>query len=139
MNKKILVSTIFLLSLLGLTACGGSDSEPDPFEILSGSWQRMSGDYLSDYYSYFDDIGNSRVFLYHGDAGCYTEVYPGLYPRTEHVKDNRFNLVSLSGRNSNIYYTISTDGNYLTQEGAFTYTYLKSYLTINDFLNQLCE
>jgi hypothetical protein len=133
--KKISVA-VLLLSLL--TACGGSDSEPDPFEMLSGSWQRMSGDSLTENYIYFDGSGTRRDFSYHGDTGCYTESKI-LYPYTRHVGENLFVTYGLSGNNSNIYYDISTDGNYLTQGRTFVYNFLKSDFPVSYFVNLLCE
>jgi len=134
--KKISVA-VLLLSLL--TACGGSDSEPDPFEMLSGSWQELVDDSLSKYHIFFDKIGNRRDFIYHGDTGCYTEHMGMIFPRTEHVKDNQFILVSRSGRYSKLYYTVSIDGNYLNKGPYFPRDYLKSNLTIDYFVNQLCD
>jgi len=133
--KKISV-TVLLLSLI--TACGGSDSEPDPYESLNSSWQRMSGDSLTENYIYFDGLGTRIDFFYKGNTGCYTKSEI-LYPFTDNVGVNRFVAYGLSGNHSKIYYDISTDGNYLTSGPKFEKNYLKSDLTVDYFVNLLCK
>ncbi|WP_068546051.1 hypothetical protein [Thalassotalea crassostreae] len=138
MNKNLIAAALIPF-ILTLTGCGGSDSESDPFEMLSGSWQKMSGDSLTEHYLYIDDVGNKTFLAYdiYG-GGCYTKS-EGIYPFTRHVEGNRFVAYGISGNDSNIYYTVSDDGNYLDKGPKFPITYLKSYLTITYFDNLLCE
>lgn len=133
--KKISIAAL-LLSLLA--ACTGGESEPDPFEMLSGSWQKLKDDSLTDDYLFIDDAGERTTFIYHAEEGCYTDG-SGIYPHSRYIGDNTFVAYGLSGKNSNVFYTVSDDGNYLHQDPPLPVSYLKSDLTIDFFVNYSCE
>ncbi|NQY01103.1 MAG: hypothetical protein HRT70_08260 [Flavobacteriaceae bacterium] len=137
--KKSLTLSLLILSL---TACGGSDSEPDPYESLSGSWQKLSSGQLTNSYVYYDNSGNMTYFGYNTESNCFIKhlISTSLtVTSVNHIEGNNFVGVRDSGKVTSIDYTVSTDGNYLYQGGADSKEYLKSDFTLSDFTSYLCE
>ena len=141
MNKNLIAAALIPF-LLTLTACGGSDSAPDPYETISGSWQKLSGGQLTNRYVYYDKIGNMTYFDNNTDSNCFVQhsvTTSLMVTSVNHIEGNNFVGVRDSGKESRIVYTVSTDGNYLHVAAIPTSDYLKSNFTLIDFTSYLCE
>lgn len=144
MNKTTSFSLI-LLSLIGLVSCGGSDSDSEStsFELLSGAWQVLEGDYLGENYTFFDSEGTRTIYIYNEEQGCYTEQTP-TYQYTEHVNGNQFRPYRLANGSrkylTNGYISVSEDGNILSSGGGWDadMQFLVSGLTLSYFTSNIC-
>ena len=149
--KKTLLACALIPFILTLTACGGSESEPDPFANLTdpfanltGTWQMLEEGYLIEHYYYYDAEGIRRGFTYNDEAGCFSEYTP-TYKYSEPVDANYFKPYRMKNGSrayySNGYIRISVDGNTLRTAGGWDAEreFLKSDLELNYFYNYLCE
>ena len=145
--KKKFISAALIPFILTLTACGGGDTPdtPDtinPYETISGSWQKLSVGQLTDNYIYYDKSGNKTSFEYNTESNCFIKhiVTTSLtVTSVNHIEGNNFVGVRDSGKVTSINYTVSTDGNYLYVDDAYSTEYLKSDFTFDYFLGQLCD
>lgn len=140
MNKNLIAAALIPF-ILTLTACGGSDTT-DPYETISGSWEKLSGGQLTNSYMYYDKSGNMTSFWYNTESNCFVKhsVTTSLtVTSVNHVEGNNFVGVRDSGKVTRIYFSVSTDGNYLYVASAFPEEYLKSNFTLSDFTSYLCE
>lgn len=142
--KKTLIASTLIPFILTLTACGGSESESDPFANLTGTWQMLNDDYLIESYYYYDAEGTRRDFTYNDEAGCFSEYTP-TYLYSEPVDAYNFKPYRLKNGSrayyANGYIRISDDGNTLTTAGGWDSEkqFLKSDLELSYFYNYLCE
>lgn len=144
--KKTLLSTIFISSLFGLTACEDSSEteQSDPYEILSGSWEFMEGPYSEGqkWYIYFD--GDSSITYRPQESGCFIEE-TRHYPYVEHVEGSTFKryLMNNNGKKylnqGNI--VVGADGTTLTEGWGLGQIghYSKFNYNLTYFTNHICE
>jgi len=141
---------LILLLSSSLIACGGGESNSasttpnttDPYETISGSWQELSGGQLTNSYVYYDKSGNMTSFGYDTESNCFVKhlVTTSLtVTSVNHIEGNNFVGVRDSGKVTSIDYTVSTDGNYLYVDDAYSTEYLKSDFTLSYFTSYLCE
>lgn len=144
---KQVIAVLFLINIISCSSEESNSERSDAYAKLAGSWQLISDNGgMSNYYYYFDQYGNRRIFVYEDGASYFTEqtgIY-NTYPKTEFV-DNILRPYRLMSDGTiryltNGFYDISDDGETLASGGGLSGTrfYIKSDFELSYYISNLC-